>query len=371
MIRLSELIALVEMDSSPALMANAAAGVIFPVVADLHSRSTESFGSLYDRFLKAFKEKKLEIYFDRFGRFTGYVLWEVVAAKDFGDVLNRSALDRDPNSAEYPIVLDFCAFYGEVHRILFDLRDRVFAKFVSCRFTRRKRGKDLCKTWVRSTHRTFFKSSMQIDGGGSHLLTWSGRDLLHRAKMALSQATKLGQCLELIRSIKRFAAQPSSAVVMQLQNPLSLGQAKLWLSSNGKPIAFMSWAWMTRAWLFQRDLPWLHDVPLSEWNEGECLCLCHAIADGEGRAILLSELTGGLFPGEDLYIYPREAEGIVPSQPPAHFPSEQRLGFSEEHWSTGAVQDVAEHLVRNNRWRTTASLVQSMSVGERCEKRSE
>lgn len=312
MYSLSEMITLTERSNQQSVLRAAAIGLVLPVIAKHLSPSTQNMGWHLDRICRALELDQLHIYFDRFGRMAGHVIWTLANAEK-----GRSLLKLGPEilrasdlAAEGDAwILDFHAQYGELPNILRDLRDRKLIRHDTVTYFRYKRNHRLAKRVTRADPTSFFRHPQPASEAGPNwpLTRKEGKDLLFGATTILDSAIELGHYLVLMRAVDGFAAMPLPTVLSRVRTPLEQKQSRLYLSPTGEPTAFMTWAWLDHAGMERMPLPTPQMLAPFEWNEGETLYLCDAVSTPVGLPALATDLAGAWFPNEYLRVYPRSS----------------------------------------------------------------
>lgn len=86
----------------------------------------------------------------------------------------------------------------------------------------------------------------------------------------------MGACLALNAATARKSIGISS-VIAYIDSPIKLGQILILVSKNHIPIAYCTWAWVSRETLdrIRESDPFLH---VSEWRDGRIFCLYDVVA---------------------------------------------------------------------------------------------
>lgn len=352
MYSLFDMLTLTGRDTLPQTISAAVVGLILPLVAERASPSSRNLGWHLDRIRRSVELDQLPIYFDRFGRLAGHALWTLVDVEKERALLKKGPeiLGADDLASQGGAwVLDFHAQYGELPNILRDLRDRKLMHHDTVTYFRYKRSRRLAKRVTRADKTSFFMRPRPASEPGADwpLTRKRGKDLLFSAATTLDAAIELGRYLALMRSVDGFAAMTLPTVLSRLRAPLGQMQSRMYLSPTGEPTAFMTWAWLDPAGMRRRPLPTPQTLAPFEWNEGETLCLCDAVATPAGLGALAADLAGIWFPADDLWVYPRSA-ATTTERPEhtafTHWTAARRAELTDLRTECAVVSDLASIL---------------------------
>lgn len=309
MYTLLEMLSLAGLPTDRKTLSAAATGLRLPGIYGPASFS-QTFAWHYDRLSRSIALDRLQLYFDRFGRFCGHVLWTLLNEAEQARLIEKGpgALSNVPSADGHELwLLDFGAAYGELPNILSDIRTRLLKPHGRISYLRFKRESLIAKRITSADYGLRLREARRSQSrcaAQSLLARKEGAHLLQTVRSLLVSAVELGRCLALFRMVQRYAELPSKAAVARVQRPLSIRQVRLWLSADDDPIGFMSWAWLREDFRSMTMLPQLHDLPLFEWNDGEQLCLADFLVHKASANQVIRELATDFYPTEDLSIYP-------------------------------------------------------------------
>ncbi len=320
MYSLIDILSLAGRDTKQQTLCAASVGLILPLIAEGPLAAQKGLGWHMDRIIQAVALDQLPIYFDRFGRLAGHVLWtQVDPALDRALLKSGSQVVGAAELSHQGVawILDFNAMFGELPTVLRDMRDQRLARQDTVTYFRYKRGRRIAKRIARSDRSSFFLHPRPVHARNSDwpLMRKDGKDLLHAAAAVLDAAIELGRCLGLMRSLDEFAGMPLPLALNRLRAPLAQMQSRLYVSATGKPTALMTWAWLDCTGLERAPLPAPQALAPFEWNEGGMLCLCDAIALPAGLPDMAADLAGRWFPSEDFWVYPRTSADAACAEP--------------------------------------------------------
>ena len=254
---------------------------------------------------------QVQVYFDRFGRYCGYVLWTQIAAEQEVEILKRGPLAWD--GAEFSTqgevwVLEFKARYGETASIIAEFCSNLPEECQSISYFHSRNGRWAAK---RASRRDALSYSRKLERGSdvaeSFLLSEWGPESRHYALQALNAGTDFGRICRLLAQVPEYTRTPATLVTCRIRHAIRKRQYRLYMSDSATPIAFYTWA---RREVSERErfaakphYAW----DLDEWNDGRDLFLCDAVARNEGIGRLMQDLKTDWCPSEQLFVCEREA----------------------------------------------------------------
>lgn len=305
---LREMLDLLPDDPADRPPAAALLGLVLPLLDTRADADGQDFGWHFDRLVRAFELGQADAFFDGYGRLCGAALWTSV-----GPDAERRMLARGPRAAGAADLsrrgnawlLDLHCLYGNLPLLLEMLRDRYLADAATLTYSRQVRGRRVAKQIARTDRSGLVRriDPRRPPGRAAFLRSSDGALLLQQAAQFIAPAIERGLALTVLRSCPRFAALPLPVALQRLETPLSLGQYRLHRSTAGTPVALLTWAWFERE-LVDRPAGAPAAVQRHEWNAGNCLVVCDAVASQDGAGVLMSDLDEGLFPGETLHVLP-------------------------------------------------------------------
>lgn len=352
MYSLSEILTLTERGTHENTILAAAIGLIFPLIAERQLSNRQNLAWHVDKISKAVKLHQLQIYFDRFGRLAGHVMWTLIAP-DKEKVLLKNGpealMPSDFSNQGDAWILDMTARFGELAGILAKLRDVELRHLEVVTYFRYKRGRRIAKRVARADQTSFFQRPSLVstcEPGIPFLMRKEGNNLLFAATTEVDSAIQLGRSLMLLRTVPEYAAMPMVVVLTRVRIPMEQMQSRLYASETGDPIAYMTWAWVNRDELNANQRRDLHARAPFEWSEGDDLCLCDAVSTPQGMKAITADLASEWFPKEDLWVYPRNTGNTCCTTSPVRWTPERRSELETWNTQVSSVLDVASALVQ-------------------------
>lgn len=263
-------------------------GLLLPLLDARLDTGGQDFGWHFDRIRVAIDLGQAEIFFDAYGRLCGFALWTHAQPAAQRALLTggpRAVGASDLGQGDNLWMLEMHASYGCLPGLMQILRDRHLASAQAVTYFRHARGRRLAKQFTRRDRTRFARGEdpFRPEQRGAFLRTSDGRFMLEQTAAIVEEGLARGRCLRLLRSNPQFAALPLTFALQRLDTPLSLGQYRLHLSDRGEPLALLSWAWLDREslplWALRRP----ETLARYDWNDGDWLCLCDAVAAPGGR----------------------------------------------------------------------------------------
>ncbi|MEW5837002.1 MAG: toxin-activating lysine-acyltransferase [Pseudomonadota bacterium] len=284
-------------------------GLVLPLLDGRLDIEKRTFGWHFDRLARACTLQNTNAFFDGYGRQCGMAVWTHV--RTWAEQRLVAHGPRVLGAGEFATrgrlwILEAQFPHGMSPALLRFLRDRSFAREHSVTYFRHARGRRLVKR-LSAEDRTRF--AREVGRGsrvssGAFLKSSEGRELMRHCAVAIRRAIDRGRALMLLRTCERLAALPLAVVLQRLETPLGLGQICLKVSDTGEPMSLLTWAWLDRHQANRCQLAAPETIARHEWNAGDLLCVCDAVAAPEGRPALLHDLSGAWFPGEILHVFP-------------------------------------------------------------------
>lgn len=268
----------------------------------------------FNRILNAIDSGQVEFYFDAAARPVGFVTWAAVTPDVSRNMvqLGASALPADgwDNGTELWIN-DFFAYDGSLLDILVDLRDRALSKHATALYGRNRRARRIVKQVSRLDKTTFFaadpkgiwKSSLRDD----KVNITTSEMILQGGEKNLLRALEIGRCILALRKYARYQEASLWASSHSLSEVVAIRQCRTYLASDNTPAGLLTWAWLSQRTISRIAHTPLHDIHISEWNEGDMLCLCDVVISDAVREEMEADIFQNLFPGEStilLYMGP-------------------------------------------------------------------
>ncbi len=305
-------------------------GLILPLLDAALDTGEQDFGWHLDRLCRAISLGQAQAFFDGYGRLCGCALWTHADA-----AAGRLLMARGPRALAAaqlatqgaPWLLEMRSLFGSPSPLLAALNERAFADAEDVTYFRHVRGRRLVKQVTVDDRARFARGrgTPRADDKARFLATAEGQALLLETTAGIERAVERGHALCLLRKSAHVAALPLVRALQRLNVPLGLGQARLQVSPAGVPLALLTWAWLDDERLseFQGRMP--ESLSRAEWNEGGRLCVCDAVATGEGRDWLAGELSGRWLPGEAIHLLPVwQGDGPGPAR---RWDAAERRGF--------------------------------------------
>jgi hemolysin-activating ACP:hemolysin acyltransferase len=316
---LSEMCSLLPATDSCAFDADAMLGILMPLLDTRLDTGTQDFAWHYDRIRAAAALGQAEVFFDGYGRLCGFALWTHARPAD-----QRALLTHGPRavgagslaSTGNLWMLEMQAFYGCLAGLMQILRDRHMVDAPAVTYFRHARGRRMVKQLTRQDRTRFAQGSAPFrpEVRGGFLRTSEGQAMLKLTAKAIQEGLERGRCLTLLRTSPWFAALPLQAALQRLETPLALGQYRLHLSKLGEPLALLSWAWLDRELSAQWPLRSPESLARHDWNDGDWLCLCDAVANAAGVPLLLADLAGDWLASETWHLLPGWHSAFAPER---------------------------------------------------------
>jgi len=319
MLTLAQMLRLAGLTTPPLNERAALLGLVLPMLAAHPGIASRSLEWHYARLSRAIELDQIKLYFDRLGRYCGYVWW-TKAPEELESRLLRygsDALEANELSMEGEAwILDFRASLGELPNILMDLRDSLSGQCDTLTYFRYKRGLRIAKRITLDSKASFFhRASPAADSDETGWLrSDKGKSSLSASTTFLEESITCGLILELFARLPSQAGMPLPAVFSRILHALKARQCKLLRASNGEPQGFYSWAWREVEELSPIKSP--HEWELYEWRDGRDALVCDAIATRSGADALRQELS--TFAEGDWLLYPKSRSDETPRLIPSH-----------------------------------------------------
>lgn len=252
------------------------------------------------------------VFFDRFGRCAGHVLYAYVDTFS-GSAFLRAGVTPHTLAATRPgsnlWLFDFSAIHGQLRSVLVALRDLHFVDASAVTYFRNKLGRRIAKRLSREDCTSFFAQGSlmlpeQHGNAHSHHAVFLRKEhdgLLHQALAQLRVATAVGHAARLASRTRAYAALSLVQAMQRIGIPVSLGQHRLYRGHRGKLAGWISWAWLDNHGL-ECDARPLHEWAQPEWNCGDQLCLCDVFVSPDVVDDMAADLAGAWFPDEPLWL---------------------------------------------------------------------
>ena len=305
MVSLSQLLTLTGRSNSESDYHAAMVGLVLSMLAMHPTVASRSVGWHYHRLVRALELEQVKLYFDRFGRCSGYIWWTHASAELEAALLKSGpeGLDAaDFSTSGEAWIVDLRANLGELTNILLDLRDTLQGTANTLTYFRYKRGKRIAKRITADDRVPLLwrKSPPSERAELAWLCSDKGRSALESMAANLQGAIDRGKALGLLTRLPRYAELPLPAMLKRLGPSLENRQYRLLCSPTGEPKGFCSWAWREAAEI-PMDKP-LHALEAYEWHDGRDALLCDAAATRGNIGDLRRELS--TIASVDWLIYP-------------------------------------------------------------------
>lgn len=304
---LSQLMHLTDMAPSEGDKRAVLLGLGLSMMAEHREVATRGLGWHYALLTRAIERHQIKVYFDRFGRFCGYVWLAQVPTALESRLLKQGmgTLEADALSMEgAPWMLDFRASLGALPTILLDLRDALSPRSESLTYFRYKRGRRLAKRVTRESTASFFRRTSPPVASEDRVWLHCDRakSALVSARSALEKWMMSGRALDVLAHADRYALMPLPSVLGRIRYALEFRQAEVLLAPGGEPQAFYSWAWRETEAHAQTETRPLHTWEPGDWRDGRDPWLCDAVAKPRGGGALRDALAMFACRGDGLHI---------------------------------------------------------------------
>lgn len=257
------------------------------VLGSMRATAGRGFGWHHRQVAQALDRDALAFAHDRFGRFTGFVLWT-----------------PGPEASDVTI-LDLQAGFG-VCRELLHRAARGAGCGIGAVHYERRRG-DVARRRVRQPRGRWWRVAGTPDRARfDRLREGAHAGLLHSAAADLLEALELGEMLHAVRD--SHAELPLPEVVGRLRKARQMRQVLIARDAEGCASAFLTWAWLdaSRVQALERVGPghW----QLDDWNEGDRLVIVDQVVI-HGGPDALAELHDRLPPSHTRYLLVQVAPG--------------------------------------------------------------
>lgn len=321
---LSGLLAACGKEASSGTLGAITIGMALPLLAERTLGQPQTLAHHLDRLAAGLVAHQIGLRFGRFGQLCGCVQWARVTP-EVSDRLLRYGTDSlqplDMHGGDETWILDFSVRHGEAPRVLACLRDDWLRASPRVTYFRVKRGRRIAKRVSRADPTSFFRRPSRLASEARRFLeTKEGAGLRASASNSLDAAIELGEVALLARHIPAIATLPLPQALTRLRVPLNHLQRRLYRGPDGVLCGFLAWAWMDTT-LTGGYVPAPHQLAPFQWNEGNQLVLCDAMATACGVAPMTADLERGLFPGEPIWLRSADEDGA--SSPP------RRLGSAD------------------------------------------
>lgn len=284
-------------------------GLFLEIFGARNDAANHNLDWLVSRVIRAYELDQVRVYFDRYGRYCGHVIWTCVP-----EAAEQRILEIGPDEwfgEQFAAVgdiwiLDFSAQYGRFGDILLDLSKQVPIGVEAVNYFRSKSGARICKRISRRDVRSRQRLSTVERSTDTKWLMFDGEseEFRHSAAAAIDAATRMGMAALILARLPEYLAMPLTVLFPRIRNPIRRQQYRLYTSIAGDPIGFYTWAWMESDALMSHGAKPISALDLGEWNEGLELFLCDAVATDEGVGRVFSDLSGEWYPSENLFVYP-------------------------------------------------------------------
>jgi hemolysin-activating ACP:hemolysin acyltransferase len=253
------------------------------------------------------KLDQIYIEFDKFGQFSGMVMWANVSLEVSRRLLREGINNlelEDVNTGNETWLITILVLNGAVHQFLQTLRDKYLLNSSQVTYFRIKNGKRIAKRISRSDCTSFFRTTTKtFNVDNSFLDSHEGAGLRQAAIATQEAARTLGEVAMLARHVPEIGNLSAQDAVTRLERPGKLQQRRLYRDAGGCLCGYVAWAWLDSD-LASQGIPAPQAFALHQWNEGPCLLICDAFATPTGLSKLCADLAVGLYPGEPMHFRP-------------------------------------------------------------------
>lgn len=125
------------------------------------------------------------------------------------------------------------------------------------------------------------------------------------ATALLEYAEQIGDVLHILSRSKRHVHLPLSVALHSIKRPFDLHQFKMYRAKNGTAQAVITWAWLSPFTMDYSPVRSLVELHPSEWNEGECLCICDMASTIDNTGEIISDFMASIARDEeDIIVFP-------------------------------------------------------------------
>lgn len=306
---IDRMLELFKRDSNRPTRLGATLGTLLRIFAAKNDTANRSLAWLVTTVGRAFDLNQVQLYFDKFGRCCGHVIWACIPE-------GLSQKMRDMGSTEWPVeelstigdvwIMEFNALYGALTDILCAFNRRIPASAGAVCYSRSRRDR---KMYRRVSRRAKWSSQSCPRGEPSMDDEWlmsseESDGLRHSAAIEMDLVIRMGMAAIVLVQLPEYSAMSLSAFFNRVRNPIQRLQYRLYTSSTGEPIGFYTWAWMQSDELLRHGVKSLSALELGDWSEGLELFLCDAVANCVGLERMSQDLRGGWLPKQKLFVYP-------------------------------------------------------------------
>lgn len=280
-------------------------GLALPLLAEGSPSATQTLAWHTERLLAGLRSQHVGLCFDRFGQLCGFVQWAHVTTEVSCLLLKSGPTALTPallHSGEETWILESFVRQGELPLVLHSLRDVWLKTVPSVTYFRLKNGRCMIKRLSRTSSASFLRPAAPtvLEGGGASEHRLEGR-FLHSADTLLTHAVELGEVALLAGPTTTLGQLPLPHALARLKAPMNQLQRRLYRDGNGQLVGYVSWAWMT-ADALAGAVPKFHQMAGYQWNEGQHLLLCDAIASPGSAAVVANDLASGLLASEPTWV---------------------------------------------------------------------
>lgn len=117
---------------------------------------------------------------------------------------------------------------------------------------------------------------------------------LHTNEKKMEFAAQLGYACELLYSCPRRSF-PISAIEYWIAPAIALGQIQFFFDVRGKPVAYLTWAFLSDQVSARMERDAINVLHLSEWNEGLNLWVLDLVAPYGHAGLVCRHIRGEMF----------------------------------------------------------------------------
>jgi hemolysin-activating ACP:hemolysin acyltransferase len=266
------------------------------------------------RLLAAIDADQFVFCFDAQARAVAFVSWASVDATAMDRMIESgpSALTRrEWASGDNLWIMDFYVHTGMLPLVLMHLRDHILHAYPSVAYFRYRGGYRIAKQLTRANLRGFFGEDNMLTHPPLEMRI-TDFDVLRGRLESFIQCHRVGQIMRALALAER-ASRDRARSSHFVHGIATMQQFRVYEGHDGCPNGMLMWAWLSDYTIARIGLAPLHDVHVSEWNEGETLCFFEVAISASCRRDVMADVSGRLFPQERYLLLYTAQGGMAPA----------------------------------------------------------